>query len=150
MSRLSLFGFQWALGDSLVCSQPLRPLSRALATQTAHPKLRIPSYHCDRDRRRSLKGALTARHRTSSRKKRGPITLGHPAILPLPACPSSFPTSSYFNASRLCQWAAGPVHLCRLNSTALLWDRKLPCALDSRHTCRPRLSPKACTAPVCA
>lgn len=36
--RSSLFGFQWALGDSEVCSQPLKFFPKALATRAASPR----------------------------------------------------------------------------------------------------------------
>jgi hypothetical protein len=69
--------FQWALGDSLVCSQPLRPFSKAFATRPAHPKLRIPSYQRCLFRRRFI-----------------PSLSGSPLSTPSRAFPSSFPTSS--------------------------------------------------------
>jgi hypothetical protein len=36
--------FQWALGDSLVCSQPLKSFSMIFIIRTASLKIRIPSY----------------------------------------------------------------------------------------------------------
>ena len=36
--------FQWALGDSMVCSQPLKSFPTVLTVRTASLKIRIPSY----------------------------------------------------------------------------------------------------------
>lgn len=107
MSRRSLFGVQWALGVSMVCSQPLRPIPKALATRTAHPKLRSPSYH-----------------RLFSEKKR-PLTLGHPVIYTILSVSLVISYEFLLSTSHDSQVGYGPC-LASGKTQCFLLERKLP------------------------
>jgi len=113
MSQLSLFGVQWALGDSKVCSQPLKSSPKALATRAAFPKFRILSY---RDVARRLHPTLSG-----SRSQ------------PSPASPSSFPTSSSLNPHGS-GFGHGPGLTLKVRLSAQVWGPKLPCALCAQPT----------------
>jgi hypothetical protein len=102
---------QRVLGDSLVCSQPPRPFSRALAHRTAHPGLRVLRCH--------------------------PTLSGFPLVGSDPASAAPFPARPRLLTLTVLGWAAGPVSQKVARLTAAVWNPWRPCALFSQRTrCR--------------
>jgi hypothetical protein len=107
--RFSLFGFQWVLGSSKVCLQPLESIPKACATRTAIPKFRISRYLL---------------------QSRAPVL--RPSGAPPPLFPTAYSLDSHESPS-----GYGPGLTNRVRLHTLVWSRVLPCALLSQRTrCR--------------